>query len=304
MEQNNRILITGATGFLGVHIAEMLIANGYEVFATKRTTSNLDNCISFVDKIEWIDIENINWEKVLAEISPEIIIHSMWIGVDAMNRDDWKQQIQNITLTENLLSAAAKASVKKIIGLGSQAEYGNFSKKISENAKLIPTSAYGVIKNTCADMTRVYCESNEIKWYWLRLFPLFGEKESSKWLIPSVIRSIQTQKSMDFTAGEQRYAYLYVKDFAQTILTLIKSSGASGVYNISSSNPQPLKNIITEIRDILNPSFQLNFGALPYRNGQSMHIEGDVSKFEKMIGAVYTSDFQENLKRTIDYYIQ
>ncbi|MDL2296773.1 NAD(P)-dependent oxidoreductase [Bacteroidales bacterium OttesenSCG-928-B11] len=297
-----KIFITGATGFLGSHIVDALLLEGYTIYATRRAASDLSRCDLFFDKIRWVDIDKETWADSIGEIVPDVIIHSMWIGVDAGNRSDWSQQIKNIELTEKLLEVAAKVKIGKFIGLGSQAEYGNFSCKIKEDALTMPDSAYGVVKKMCSDMTRIICEENNVKWFWLRLFPLFGEKESEKWLIPSVIKSIMTKDSMDFTLGEQKYAYLYVKDFAQAIVDVVKTDGSSGVYNLSSSNPMPLREVITKIRDLINPSFQLNFGKLPYRQGQSMHIEGDVSNFENSISKIPSSDFDEKLRQTIDYY--
>jgi nucleoside-diphosphate-sugar epimerase len=302
MKQLNRVVVTGATGFLGSHIAELLTEEGYEVYGTKRCSSNLSLCSSFSHKINWIDADKENWMFSLEEISPNIIIHSMWIGVDAANRNDKNQQLQNCILTEKLLGLSNKLKISKFIGLGSQAEYGKFFGKITEESPLLPESAYGVAKNMCANMTRIFCEENNIKWFWLRLFPLFGERESEKWLIPSIIKAILTQNAMDFTLGEQKYAYLYVKDFAKAVLEVVKTNACSGIYNVSSSNPLPLKKIITDIRDKINPSFQLNFGKLPYRQGQSMHIEGNVSKFEKWIAKIPSSNFDENLDQTIAYY--
>ena len=87
------ILITGATGFLGSHIAEELINQGFNVIALKRSTSNLWRCNGFSDKIKWIYSDNlINAEPEIIKCNPDILIHAAWNGVKAIDRDSWNEQ--------------------------------------------------------------------------------------------------------------------------------------------------------------------------------------------------------------------
>lgn len=303
MKNKKRLFLTGTTGFLGSHIAEFFLDSGYEVIGLKRSTSNLFRCKKITSKIIWISSDEPHWQEQVISLKPDFIIHAAWIGVSAKDRNDWESQIPNVKLTNQILDIAIACKVEKIIGLGSQAEYGVFSGKITEEDAVCPNTAYGVIKHTCSEMARLRCEEHEINWYWLRLFSFFGEGEADQWLIPSLIRNMLTTNSMDFTSGEQKYAYLYVKDLALALLKLIeKDNPESGIYNLSSSQPISLKEMITKIRDYLNPAFELKFGNLPYRLQQSMHIEGDVSKYEGNIGKINDSDFWEKLLKTVDYY--
>lgn len=139
-----------------------------------------------------------------------------------------------------------------------------------------------------------FCEINHIDWYWFRLFPLFGPHEADKWLIPSLIRSISNDTHMDLTPGEQKLAYLYVGECAKAIEMAIYADNKSGVYNICSDNPTSLKELVTNIRDRINPDFKLNFGSLPYRYGQCMYMEGDTTKLRDNIYNLNTSDLKSN----------
>ena len=159
-------------------------------------------------------------------------------------------------------------------------------------------------KVAALDIVRAFCEINQIEWYWFRLFPLFGPHESDQWLIPSLIKNIFTQESMDFTPGEQKLPYLYVGECAKAIKAAITADGHSGVYNICSDNPLALKELVARIRDKVRPDFKLNFGAFPYRYGQSMYMEGDTTALRRNIYNIVTSDFEQRLSETIDYYIR
>lgn len=298
-----RILLTGATGFLGSHIAESLLTDKYEILALKRTISKYDN-LSFTHSVLWVDIDTLGWEKRVVEFSPSIIIHTAWIGVSSEGRDNWNDQLENIDFMTQLLELARLCGNCKFISLGSQAEYGNFSGKIDETYPVNPTNAYGFVKVSAQRMLQSFCEIHNICWYWLRVFSVFGERESDKWLIPNVIKAIlQGEEKIDCTFGQQRYSYLYVKDFAEAVKKIVKSDGNySGIYNISSNHPIKLRTLLEMIKEKTNPNFQLNYGALPYRSGQSMHMEGDASKFQSQFGDIVLSDFENKLEKTINYY--
>jgi nucleoside-diphosphate-sugar epimerase len=202
------------------------------------------------------------------------------------------------------LKVAKVSNVEKFIAFGSQAEYGHFSGLIDENYDLEPKSAYGLSKYLCSQTIKVFCEQNNIDWYWLRLFSFFGEKEASNWFIPSLIKNISENKPMDMTPGEQRYAYMYIGDLAEIIYNLIKSSASSGIYNLSSKNSVSLKEIVEKIINIIKPlNPQVNFGALPYRENQPMLIQGEVSKLEGEIGEFNETSFDRNLEKVVQFII-
>lgn len=300
-----KVLITGVTGFLGSHIAENLVANKIQVIGLKRKDSDVWRCEEFKDIIEWVEIDEKGFFKdKLNNYSFDTIIHGAWIGVESNTRDNWSEQSKNIPFLVALLEVAKTVGVKKFIFLGSQAEYGNIDGKISEEQETKALNAYGGIKLACQQIVKTFCETNDINWIWLRLFSLFGEKESQNWLIPSLILSMSSSEQMDFTPGEQKYAYLYVKDYASIMSRIITMPVESGIYNISSNETRTIKSLVEYVRDYVNPEFILNFGALNYRNNQSMHMEGDITKLCSQIGEVEFTDYNIALQNSLNYYIK
>lgn len=301
----NKVLITGITGFLGSHIAENLIASNITVIGLKRKNSDIWRCRDFEDAIHWIDLdEEEGYVKELSSIDFDTVIHGAWIGVESDLRDNWVEQSKNISFLLSLLEISKNVGASKFIFLGSQAEYGNFNGKINELYPANALNAYASVKLACLELVKTFCLTNNINWIWLRLFSFFGEKENSNWLIPSLIHSMKIENQKDFTNGEQKYAYLYVKDFAAIMNKVVKSSIQSGVYNVSSSEVRSIKSLIEEVRDYVNPNFVLNFGVLPYRENQSMHMEGDCEKLFSQIGRIYSTDFRKALVNTLEYYIK
>jgi nucleoside-diphosphate-sugar epimerase len=299
-----KILVTGATGFLGSHIAENLLLNGFELILTKRNNSDLKNCNSFLSKVVWVNTDSNFWIDDVIQFNPTVIIHAAWNGVSSSKREDWNSQLSNLDFLYHLLKIHNKCHIRKFIALGSQAEYGQLEGKITEEYPLNPTSSYGAMKLSVLELLKLFCNENNIDWFWLRVFSIFGEREDEKWLIPSVIKKMLSKSTeMDFTLGEQKYAYLYVGDFAESITKVVKTDGPSGIYNISSDKPLILRDLLLMIRNNINPHFELKFGALPYRLNQPMHIEGDITKFNNTFGPIDNSAFDIKLKRVINSYV-
>ena len=300
----NKILITGITGFIGSQIAELLVQNNFKVIGLKRSHSDIWRCEEIKEKIIWVDVDcDDDYKKHLENIGFETLIHCAWIGVESNERGTWDLQLKNLTFLSELLQICRKVNVKKIIVLGSQSEYGQIEGKISEAHPTNPVNAYAAIKLACLELTKNFANINDIKWIWTRVFSLFGEKEGNNWLIPNTLNSIKNNHKLELTNGEQKYAYLYIKDFAEVIYKIIDKHVDSGVYNVSSVKSISIKSLVTQIRDLVNPAFELKFGTLEYRKNQSMHIEGDMKKLEDQIGEIHFTDFNVAIVNTINYFL-
>ena len=297
------ILLTGATGFLGSEIAKELLNNNYTVVATKRTFSDLWRCRGFEDKIIWIDIDLYNWEKKVIKFPIFSMIHTSWSGVSAKDRENYDLQNENLHFLESLLGIAKILNCKSFIGFGSQAEYGNFSGIVDETHPINPNSAYAYSKIKSCNMIQDFCNHNFIHWNWFRLFSFFGELENENWLIPTLISSIKSESTMNMTPGEQRYAYMYVKDLSKLIVSLLNRFIPLGIYNISSNYSISLIELTEKIIQLVNPNFSgIKFGALPYRENQSMLIQGSNLKIESILGhKINETDFEIALRNVVNY---
>jgi nucleoside-diphosphate-sugar epimerase len=301
---NKTILLSGITGFLGSHIAEKLLFHGYSIIALYRSSSDMDRCKEFKAKVHWINVDKDSWkDSIISEFQPCAFIHSAWYGVTADKRDNWESQMQNLHLTFELLQLAKACKTKTVIGLGSQAEYGHFSGRIDENHSCNPFSPYGTIKFSVCHLLRSFCEQNSMKWFWLRLFSVYGPKEAENWLIPSVINNILKNHQMALTRCEQRYDYLYVSDFAEAIVKVIASNASSGVFNLSSNTSIRLFDFIEMIRKKIKPDLLLNYGALEYRPNQVMYMEGNAERFMKTFDFQIPTFIENNIDTTISYYM-
>ncbi|MEP7169118.1 MAG: NAD-dependent epimerase/dehydratase family protein, partial [Bacteroidota bacterium] len=117
------ILLSGATGFLGSHLAEDLSKNNYKVLALIRSSSDLWRLNEIKNEnLALINLNEKNFKENIQKHSPDFFIHAAWQGVGAEGRNNAVVQTANISFTTEMLTLANELKIKKIISFGSQAE--------------------------------------------------------------------------------------------------------------------------------------------------------------------------------------
>lgn len=301
--KKNTIVITGANGFIGANIAMHFLSNGYKVIGLVRSASNLSRCAAFIDNTGFILLhyDEVNLAEQLKAQTDLVLIHTAWQGVTAQERMDWLIQFKNLELGFKLLQLAKKCSFTTMIGLGSQAEYGSFEGRIDENYTCNPNTAYGLNKHMLSQLWSRFCEENDMQWYWLRLFSVYGLMEDEHWFITNLITRLQKNEDIALTAGEQQYDYLFVEDLAKNIDALINANAnkSCGVYNLSANQSIKLKEVAGMVKELIPSRGELLFGKIPYRENQIMHMEGNSEKFKTMFG-LKAENMQLNISKMIN----
>jgi nucleoside-diphosphate-sugar epimerase len=274
-----KIFVTGGTGFIGSHVCRALIQAGHSLICLKRKASSLERCLDFRGRVRWVDHDSADWTQAIIASKPRTVIHCAWAGVTAAERDDWKIQAENIVFSLELMRVAEEAGVKQFIALGSQAEYGPIQGRVNEKHPCRPTTAYGISKLACLTMLEGFARRRQMSYAWLRLFSIYGPGEGAQWFLPSLIRKMKNGQPLQLTGCEQRYDYLHVQDLALGVQAVLRHSETSGVFNLSSNASVPLKQLVQRLKEYTGCVAEPAFGALPYRSGQSMHMEGNSTRF-------------------------
>lgn len=295
-----KIFITGATGFLGLHIANVAVSQGHRVMCLRRNTSVslFDKIIE--DKIEWLNNEDSDWKQRLANFAPEVLIHCAWGGVKGTDRDNANVQLKNVEFSKEVFDAYP---YKQIISLGSQAEYGLYDRMVLEDYPLNPVTSYGDAKVKVLDELKTYAKTRDIDWQWIRIFTVFGEKQKAGLIYSFTQKCLNEDKTFDTTPGMQEYSYMYSFDFAKAIMQVVGQRGKSGIYNLSqNSEIHSNIDILERIKVILHSNVDIRYGAIPYTKNQVMYLDGNTRKFVGSFGEIPQSDFMSALIRTIDSY--
>jgi len=292
-----KVFVTGGTGFIGSHLIRLLLADGHEVIALRREKSSLARCVDFERRVVWVNQDASNWTQLVITKTPAVVIHAAWAGVTAAERADWRLQATNLALFADLLQVAGTLDLAQFIAFGSQAEYGFINGRVDENHPCRPDSAYGATKLAALALLEGFVRQKKTTYAWLRLFSIYGPGESESWFIPNLIRQMKSGQSPQLSGCEQRYDYLHVHNLAAALLAVLAHPEQSGVFNLSSNTSLPLKQVVELLKEFTGCPTELAFGALPYRPGQSIHMEGDSTRFYQTFSFQPTITIMEGLRQ-------
>lgn len=298
-----RILITGAAGFLGSYVVEELVAHGHEVAVLLRDRGSAWRLAEVIERTVVVagslqDLEAVRTQ--LQTFRPSAVAHLAWQGVAPDNRNT-PHQADNIPLTVGLATLAADLGAQVFIGAGSQAEYGPYDREIRDDDLTRPTTLYGHAKLAAGLMARQVAAERGMRFAWMRIFSTYGPKDHRHWLIPSLITALQQGRRMPLTRGEQRWSFLHARDTAAAFRTVLESSSANGVFNLSGTEAPPLRQTVTMLQSLVNPSVELGFGELPYRPDQVMTLKADLSRLQS-IGWRPAVGLEEGLRETVAWH--
>lgn len=299
-----RVLLTGASGFVGSHVLIELLEQEIPVAILLRSSSDVWRIQSHLDQVTIIRGELTRTDQILPQISkfsPDTLINLAWNGVENKFRNDSKQITENLKLIEILFEIAKNSGIRSFIGIGSQAEYGPRNAITGEEDETLPSTLYGVAKLSAFHLLKVLCQANDIRFAWLRIFSSYGPKDNPDWFIPYLIKQFLIHETPKLTKGEQLWDYIYVSDAANAIIKVANTHAATGVFNLGSGKINTVKYIAETIRDIINPTLPIDFGAIPYRSDQVMHLQANVKRLEKMVGWQPAVSLEDGIEKTIEW---
>ena len=295
-----RILVTGAGGFVGAAVVKAAIAAGHEVIALVRNDTSRLTPIANRISLHRVDLaDSAAVAALLASAKPEIVIHSAWEGVGGALRSG-DIQLDNIRITVALADAAIAAGARKFVGIGSQAEYGRYDRKLVETDLPQPTMLYGAAKLAACHLAAQRCREAGMDFAWLRLFSVYGPGDNANWLIPSTAASLVRGKAPLCTAGTQNWDYLHIDDVADGVLAAATTDRATGVFNLSSGDPVAVRQIVEMLRDFAAPGLTLAFGTIPFGPDQIMHLEGDNGRLRSATGWCPRVPLGDGLRQVVD----
>lgn len=293
----NKIVITGATSFLGRNLTQALLKKGYEVYVFIRKTSNNPLKIKN-EKLKYIYGTLDEIEIILDHIKQaDIFIHFAWAGSGAVGRNTEDIQMSNINYSMRALEVSIKLNCKKFIFPGSQAEYGKINGLITEKAKCNPLSFYGKAKLSFSKKAHIMCENKSINFIHLRIFSVYGFGDREGTLVDSCIKSFNNGKTLELGPCSQNWNYLYITDFVNIITQLIEIECTTGIYNIASPETRILKDFVKIIYDLSNKTGTYQMQEIPPNNPEgSPELNPSIEKIRKYIGNYKFTRFDDGIK--------
>lgn len=274
-----RIVVTGATGFIGRMIIKQALAQGCEVVCLVHASSSrldlLPQCAGVrVVSCSMEDYAGMVWDGE----DCDVFFHLAWEATSGANRDNAEVQIANIQYTVDALRLARRMGCRVFVGAGSQAEYGVVSsgEVLRSTTGCFPVSGYGIAKLAAGHMGYMVAQQLGVRFNWIRILSVYGVGDSQNSLISYVIRELQANHKPVLSACEQIWDYLNVEDAARAFLSVADCGRDGFVYPLGSGVGRPLREYIEDIYAMLDADCGLGFGERSYYPHQPMYLVADV----------------------------
>ncbi len=291
--ESRRVLITGASGFVGAHLVAGFRAAGWSVFAGMRRESDpwrmniLMGKALNVDTIE-LDFRNPEgFSAALGYVRPQVVINGAAYGVDSAHHDFSHAVVCNVQGPTLLMEAASAARVEYFIHLGTGYEYGEHPGPITEDAALRPSGLYAASKAAGSILALECAGALGSRLVLLRPFGLYGLLEGPHKLFPQLIRACRDGERVEFTPGDQVRDYIHVTDLVRVCLMAVENPQLPPVarFNIGSGTGCSLRQLGTRIAAIVGRrKGGLAWGARPYRQGEINSLVADPQAANVQLG--------------------
>ena len=286
-----KAIVTGATGFIGKALCEELLNENYDVVAVIRKNSakrhklekSICGNLDYEKKLQIVELDLEDIEKLHTEydIEADTFFHLAWNGSAGADREDFDMQYSNIAYTKKAIKTAKDCGCKKIVGAGSQAEYG-VVRNVAKEDETVPNPfmMYGAAKLAAYQMGRLYASQIGIKLVWPRIYSVYGVGENAGTLVSYVVDTLKKGEVPQLSPCENMWNFMYITDCVRALRLLSENEETEGIYNVASKDTRILKEFVTEIRDIVAPDAELNFGAKQSDPNRTFWLEPDLSKLE------------------------
>ena len=305
-----KILITGATGFIGSHLTRKLTEEGFEVGIIKRENSNIRRISDLIKNLsiydaDLRDIHEVS--KVISHFKPEVIFHlATYYAVEHKSEEVSLMLDTNVLGTINLLEASKKYNVKLFINTSSCFVYQESKNKLRENTGLGPINLYALTKIQAEQACSFYTEKYGLGTITFRLFPPYGPADHERRLIPYTIKNFFKGKKIKLTTGKQRWDFVYVDDIIEAYFKLLNIPDLPikhEIFNIGTGNAISIREVISQLKEIIGSSIEPEWGAIPHRKNEVWFICADISKTKGFLKwKPKTQILQEGLKLTVNWY--
>ena len=256
-----RILLTGAGGFIGSHVARELLRAGHEVHASVREGSDLRR----VADLPALRVHRGPLDQV--PVRPDLLVSLAWIATPGK----YLEGPENLDCLRETRSLLSKVECRAVVA-GTCFEFDTSLGRLREDSPVKPTTLYA----RCKDELRREVETRHDS-AWVRFFYQYGPWEDERRLVPAVIRALLKGQEAKVSPGGQRRDFLHVEDVASAVRAVAESR-LTGCVNVGSGEAPTVKEIVTTIGEAVGRPELLRFGAVPYYEGEPMLIVADNAK--------------------------
>ncbi|MFZ5829992.1 MAG: SDR family oxidoreductase [Planctomycetota bacterium] len=303
-------LVTGGAGFIGSHIAEALVKRGDTVRVLDNlSTGNIANMESFRGKIDFMEADLLDEQALKQAVrGVDCIFHQAALAsVPRSVERPLDTHAACVTGTVNLLDAARRAGVRRLVYAASSSAYGNLPYASKREIDLPgPLSPYAAAKLAAEYYCQAFAATYGIETVAIRYFNVFGPRQDPdspySAVIPLFITAmLKGEQPTVYGDGKQSRDFTFVSNVVQGNLLAAGTPGIGGrVFNIANGRSTDLLTLIDMLNRLLGTNIQPKFA--PPRIGDVKESLADINGARRELGYEPQYDFEEGLRRSIDYY--
>lgn len=300
-----KVFLTGATGFVGSHVARRLVQRGHDVHALvlgdvaddRRFESRLGAEGRSVTKWRGDLLARASWTSALEEVRPEACIHLGWYA----NPSDYLVSRVNLDLlsaTTALASTLIDLGTRRLVAVGTCFEYDTSAGWLGEASPLAPRHLYSACKRAAGELLAQLTRGTATSFAWARLFYLYGPHEHGGRLVPAVIDALRAGKEARVSTGEQIRDFLHVADAAAALVHVLETDALVGPVNVASGAPVSVRRVVETIAELMGQRERIAWGAIQPRPDDPAFVCANVAKLSATgFSPVY--DLESGLRDTI-----
>lgn len=289
------VLITGATGFVGSHVARLLVEKDQKVHAIVRETSRLDRMSDIRDRVRlWVgDLRDREWVRAtVSEIEPKLCVHTAWYAEPGRYLDAM-ENVDSLAATVELARCLFEGSCRTLVVTGTCLE------TVRDESGRAQT-LYAACKLAAFDVVERMARQCSRELVWARLFYQFGPWEDPRRLVPVVIRGLLRGDEVPITSGVQMRDFLTIEDVAGALWALGQNP-ETGAFDIGSGRAVAVRDVVETIAEEIGRPDLVRVGVLPDRPGDPEVLRANPERLEK-IGWRPRYSLHEGLQRTIAWW--
>lgn len=292
-----RVLVTGASGFIGRHALPVLVARGHEVHAVARSALPAAAGIT-PHQVDLLDPAAA--QGLVERVRPSHLIHLAWYAVPgkfwtAPENDAW------LAASQQLVRAFAAVGGRRLVAAGTCAEYDWSGALLSDATPLAPATRYGAAKNTLRTFLAETAPTLGLSWAWGRVFFLYGPHEAPGRLVSDVAASLLAGRRVATSAGTQERDFMHVADVARAFVEILESD-VEGPLNVASGTVVPVRETIEQLGVLTGHPELIDFGARASPPGDPPRLAADVRTLSVDVGFAPRFDLASGLRDTVDWW--
>ncbi|MHA1284396.1 MAG: NAD-dependent epimerase/dehydratase family protein [Promethearchaeota archaeon] len=280
-----KVLVTGATGFVGNHVInELLKYGGIEIIATSLDPIEKSKRFKWFDQVKYIqcnlDEKKENYFDFFEK--PDLLIHLSWAGLP--NYNDLFHYEDNLFNNYFFIKNMIVNGLKDLSVIGTCLEYGMINGPLSENINPNPITPYGLAKDVLRRFIQELNKKYQFHFRWIRLFYLYGKGQNPKALIPQLDKALDNNEEVfNMSKGDQLRDYLPVEKVAEYIVKISLQKEITGIINCCSGKPISIRELVENHMKKRNKFIKLNLGYYNYPPYEPMAFWGDNSKLKQIL---------------------